>query len=144
MLHYQNILLAVDLHPSCDELITQRAIEIAKLYHAKLSIVHVVERLPVYGPGIAYAADIEDQLFKDAKVALNNLATKYDILPTQQIIARGPPRLVILEQAKKLNTDLIVIGSHGRHGIALLLGSTANAVLHQAQCDVLVIRVKKQ
>ena len=37
--------------------------------------------------------------------------------------------------------DLIVVGSHGRHGLALLLGSTANGVLHGATCDVLAVRV---
>lgn len=54
------------------------------------------------------------------------------------------PKLVILEQAKKLHTDLIVMGSHGRHGISLLLGSTANGVIHHAQCDVFVVRVKEE
>ena len=37
--------------------------------------------------------------------------------------------------------DLIVVGSHGRHGLALLLGSTASGVLHGAPCDVLAVRV---
>ncbi|MEO1899758.1 MAG: universal stress protein, partial [Methylococcales bacterium] len=37
--------------------------------------------------------------------------------------------------------DLIVVGSHGRHGLALLLGSTANGVLHHAVCDVLAVRL---
>ena len=37
--------------------------------------------------------------------------------------------------------DVIVVGSHGRHGIALLLGSTANGVLHGATTDVLAVRV---
>ncbi|MGB1202845.1 MAG: universal stress protein [Alloalcanivorax venustensis] len=37
--------------------------------------------------------------------------------------------------------DLIVLGSHGKHGIRLLLGSTANAVLHRATCDVLAVRI---
>ena len=36
----------------------------------------------------------------------------------------------------------IVIGSHGRHGLALLLGSTANSVLHGASCNVYVVRVQ--
>ena len=35
----------------------------------------------------------------------------------------------------------LVVGSHGRHGLALLLGSTANAVLHGAPCDVLAVRI---
>ena len=45
--------------------------------------------------------------------------------------------------AEELGTDLIVVGSHGRHGLALLMGSTANGVLHGANCDVLAVRVGK-
>ena len=45
------------------------------------------------------------------------------------------------KEAQKLNADLIVVGSAGRHGMRLLLGSTANAVLHSAECDVLAVRV---
>jgi len=39
------------------------------------------------------------------------------------------------------DVDLIIVGSHGRHGWRLVLGSTANAVLHGARCDVLAARV---
>jgi universal stress protein A len=44
--------------------------------------------------------------------------------------------------ARELRCDLVVVGSHGRHGLALLLGSTANDVLHGAQCDVLAVRLQ--
>ena len=47
------------------------------------------------------------------------------------------------DQAKEQTCDLIVVGSHGRHGLALLLGSTANDVLHGAPCDVLAVRLIK-
>ena len=43
--------------------------------------------------------------------------------------------------AREQGADLIIVGSHGRHGLALLLGSTANGVLHGASCDVLAVRV---
>ena len=43
--------------------------------------------------------------------------------------------------AEQLDVDLIVVGSHGRYGLALLMGSTANGVLHGASCDVLAVRV---
>ena len=39
------------------------------------------------------------------------------------------------------NSDLIIVGSHGRHGLALFLGSTSNGILHGATCDVLAVRV---
>ena len=45
------------------------------------------------------------------------------------------------EWAEEIGADLIVVGSHGRYGLALLMGSTANGVLHGATCDVLAVRV---
>ena len=46
--------------------------------------------------------------------------------------------------AEEQSCDLIVVGSHGRHGLALLLGSTANDVLHGAPCDVIAVRLGKK
>jgi universal stress protein A len=43
--------------------------------------------------------------------------------------------------AKQTDIDLIVVGSHGRHGLALIFGSTSNSVLHGASCDVLAVRI---
>ena len=47
----------------------------------------------------------------------------------------------IHSKAEEIGADLIVVGSHGRYGLALLMGSTANGVLHGATCDVLAVRV---
>ena len=55
----------------------------------------------------------------------------------------GQPRQEIHQLASEQQCDLIVVGSHGRHGLALLLGSTANDLLHGAPCDVLAVRLKK-
>lgn len=55
----------------------------------------------------------------------------------------GQPRQEIHRLAAEQACDLIVVGSHGRHGLALLLGSTANDVLHGAPCDVLAVHLKK-
>jgi universal stress protein A len=60
-----------------------------------------------------------------------------------QHIVLGRPEVEIHAKAEELGADLIVVGSHGRHGLALLLGSTANGVLHGAGCDVLAVRVGK-
>jgi universal stress protein A len=53
----------------------------------------------------------------------------------------GNPAHEIRDAATELEADLIVVGTHGRHGLGLLLGSTANAVLHGVGCDVLAVRV---
>ena len=53
----------------------------------------------------------------------------------------GRPETEIHNTADEIGADLIVVGSHGRHGLALIFGSTANGVLHGAACDVLAVRV---
>jgi universal stress protein A len=53
----------------------------------------------------------------------------------------GSPKSEICLLAEREQVDLIVVGSHGRHGLSLLLGSTANSVLHYARCDVMAVRL---
>jgi universal stress protein A len=47
----------------------------------------------------------------------------------------------IMNLVAEIGADLIIVGSHGRHGLAMLLGSTANSILHHAKCDTLAIRI---
>jgi universal stress protein A len=53
----------------------------------------------------------------------------------------GNPADEIHNMANEIQADLIVIGKHGQSGLKLLLGSTANAVLHGVNCDVLAVKV---
>ncbi len=55
----------------------------------------------------------------------------------------GDPVAVILEIAEEIGASLVLLGSHGRRGLALLMGSTANGVMHGSSCDVLAVRVGK-
>jgi universal stress protein A len=141
---YSTILLAVDLHPEHDDFIVKRAMEFAKECHAKLYILHVVEGIHAYGAAQGYEIilEVENQIQREAAKSLNELANKYNIPTDNQFIEKGVPKLVILAQAKKLHADLIIVGSHGKHGIRALLSSTADGVAHHALCDVLEIRAK--
>lgn len=140
---YKNILLAVDLHPSCDELTAKKALAIAQGMQAQLYIVHAIEHINAYGMAQAYPTviDLEEQMAKEAQQALVSFASQFGIAADHQYIEIGSPKMVILNKAEEIKADLIIVGSHGRHGLALLLGSTANAVIHNAQCDVLAVRV---
>ena len=141
---YRHMLVAIDLHPTCDKIILDRAHQLAKENKATLSVVHAVEHINAYGVAQAYPAviDLEGEMRKEAKKQLDQLAKKFGIAEAQQYVEVGSPKVVILDKAKQLNADLIIVGSHGRHGVRLLLGSTANAVIHGAHCDVLAVRVK--
>jgi universal stress protein A len=142
---YQNILVAIDLHPTCDEIILKRAHELANASSkpATLSIIHAVEHINAYGVAQAYPAviNLEDEMRAEAKNQLAQLAKKFSIPENQQYVEVGSPKVVILEKMKQLKTDLIIIGSHGRHGIGLLFGSTASAVIHHLSCDALVVKI---
>ena len=140
---YNHILLAIDLHPSCDGPAVARATEIAKEFGAKLSVIHAIEHLNAYGVAQAYptVVDLEQQMLKEAAEEMAKWGKRFQIPLENQYVKIGSPKMAILDMANTLHADLVVVGSHGRHGISLLLGSTANAVLHHAACDVLAVRV---
>ena len=141
---YKNILLAVELEVAGDELPTQRATKLAKQFGAKLSIVHAIEHISSYGAayGVAIGAEIEEMLLENATKEIRKFGTAIKVPEADQILKFGPAKLVILEEAERIGADLIIVGSHGRHGVRLLLGSTANAVLHSTTCDVLAVRLQ--
>jgi universal stress protein A len=144
---YKHILLAADFSKHGEE-VANRAKDLADKYQAKLSIVHVVDNLPLtdaaYGPVIPFDLDLTEELMTAAKSRLATLAETLGIAVDRRCIAVGSPKLEIIRIAEETGVDLIVVGSHGRHGLALLLGSTANGVLHHAHCDVLAVRLKNE
>jgi universal stress protein A len=142
---YKNIIIAVDFSTSADQII-QRALDIAKPNQAQVSLIHVVDHLPPLGfgeePLIAPDWMIpEQELLNQAEKSLKNFADKHGLSEHKQQVLLGTPHMEIVRLAEESDVDLIVLGSHGRHGVRLLLGSTANGVLHHATCDVLAVRV---
>ena len=142
---YEHILVAVDLTDDCDPVIN-RASESAKANGAKLSLIHIVEPMAMaFGGDVPMdLSQLQQQQFDQAKERLERLIAKYPQLHKDFChLNYGQPRQEIHALAKAQKCDLIVVGSHGRHGLALLLGSTANDVLHGAPCDVLAVSLKK-
>ncbi|MDR9467853.1 universal stress protein [Marinospirillum sp.] len=142
---YQNILVAIDLSED-SRLVLKRAKEIAaRNQEAKLSVVHTLEPL-----GFAYGGDIpmdltsiQEQLDEHAHKRMAELIKDFDIPEENQHILVGMPDSETHRLAEENKVDLIVVGSHGRHGLQLLLGSVSSGVLHGAPCDVLAVRVGK-
>lgn len=142
---YEHVLVAVDLTDECNPVLA-RGREIAERNGAKLSLVHIVEPVAMaFGGDVPMdLSQLQQQQFDQAKEKLSALKENFpDTHIGDAHLVYGQPRQEIHELAQKQNCDLIVIGSHGRHGLALLLGSTANDVLHGAPCDVLAVRLKK-
>lgn len=147
MQHYRHILLAVDYSEHCHAT-ALKAKALADCFQAKLSIVHILDNIPMpdtnYGTVIDLNTDSGYQLLEMEKAKLTQLGRQLNIEPANQWLIWGVPKQEIPQLAEQQKVDLIVVGSHGRHGLALLLGSTANNVLHHANCDVLAVRLHDQ
>lgn len=141
---YTNILVALDFSPVAEKVIV-RAKEMAEQLQAKLILVHVFEYIPPMEPvgdmllGIDWGIN-EQELVELAKERFTQLVEKQEITGCKRDVIVGNARTEIARYAQEQGCDLIIVGSHGRSGLARLLGSTANAVLHHAHCDVLAVR----
>lgn len=139
---YSRVLVAVDLTEEC-RLVAERARFLASQTDADLHVIHVIEPL-----SLAYGGDVQmdlsivqDSINDQANSYLNEFSNAFEIPPENRHLVFGRPEREIHRVAQENDIDVIVVGSHGRHGIALLFGSTANGVLHNAPCDVVAVRV---
>ena len=144
MSQYQKVLVAIDLSEESEQ-VAARAQAISAGGNCELHLIHVIEPL-----SFAYGVDIpmdfsglQDEIQEQATQQLQQFAEKNSIDHDHQHIVLGRPEVEIHAMAEDVGADLIVVGSHGRYGLALLMGSTANGVLHGASCDVLAVRVGK-
>ncbi|HCB15083.1 MAG TPA: universal stress protein [Gammaproteobacteria bacterium] len=145
-MNYQHVLCAVDFSDESLE-VGKRARDIAQKYGARLSLIHIVEDVNIsLGGGyelLPVLPDLPDEaLLQEAQTALEKLAQQLEVKDIRLWVVNAiSTKEGILGAVQAHHADLIVVGSHGRHGLSLLLGSTANAVLHGAPCDVLAVRI---
>ncbi len=143
---YKQILVAIDLTEEADEVLAA-ARSIADEQNATLTSLTVVKPLAhVYGgldmaPFATGSIDFEKEAVKQVRAQLSEMSAEYKIKAEDVTVRLGSPAFEIRTLAEELEADLIVIGTHGRHGLGLLLGSTANAVLHGVHCDVLAVKI---
>jgi universal stress protein A len=145
MQQYRFVLVAVDFSAH-SMTVGQRAAQLARGQGARLGFIHVVEHIPMDFPNdivIPEQLDGVEFLVEHATGRLQELAQKLGFPDAPRWIEVGSPKREITRVAEEQNIDLIVVGSHGRHGLGALLGATANGVIHYAHCDVLAVRIKE-
>ena len=137
---YKKVLFATDF----DEVgihAAHKAKKIADENAAQLFLVHVIEPIPAYAyPGFAGFAEVEISIREQAERELDTLAERLGVDKKHRLLEFGSTKNEVLRVATEHKIDLIVTGSHGKHGLALLLGSTAHSILHGAPCDMLIVR----
>ncbi len=139
---YRHILVGVDLSEETPQILT-KSVQIARACQAQLSIAHVLEPITLaYGGEIPMdVADLQEQQTKSAEHRLQELLKMCDYPIAQEHVLVGQPAIELHFLAQQLAADLVIVGSHGRKGFALLLGSTPNSLLHGATCDILAVYV---
>ncbi|MFW8592029.1 universal stress protein [Glaciecola sp. 2405UD65-10] len=142
MSNYNHVLVAIDFDAEYEKVI-QKALEVAPSPE-HISLIYVI--LPsvyiqpyLYGMPTDLISDKERIV--SAKARLEEVAGKFGLQVSNTHVECGDVADEIHNFANDKNVDLIVLGTHGRSGIKLLLGSTANAVLHGVKQDVLAVRM---
>jgi universal stress protein A len=139
---YKKILLVVDLSENSKR-VGERAKAIAACYQSEITLLHVVEYVPVepMGEALLPTVQIEGELVERARVKLAELAVKLGLAQSPKLIETGSIKTEIVRVAQRLGANLIVLGSRERHGLAILLNFTEDTILHAAPCDVLAVRL---
>jgi universal stress protein A len=142
MATYSHLLIGLDLSLESQQVV-DRVKQLFADRDVKISICHILEPLAfTYGGDIPVdLSDVQVQLEDQARTRLAALAEQLAIPEEDQHIVLGQPANEMRRMAKEEDVDLIIVGSHGRHGLALIFGSTSNSVLHGAPCDVLAVRI---
>lgn len=144
---YQKIIIAVECSQNTKQVLAKAASMLSKHPNADYSLVHVVLDVIIADwaglPGQVPPAVDQKELIQAGADYLKPLIEEAGLDPNKLTIVFGTPAQAILDQAEEQNSDLIIAGSHSRHGLELLLGSTAHKILNLASSDVLLVRTPK-
>jgi universal stress protein A len=143
-MRFRRILVAVDAEPIAATA-AEVATDLARSLGADLAFVNVIDSALSYAPESGVSPGELTRLAKEEATRLLSTFSQRAALQPQPLSFTpvGKPAAEITRAAKDWSADVIVIGSHGRAGVArALLGSVAEAVTRHAHCPVLVVRPK--
>jgi universal stress protein A len=150
---YKKIIVAVD-NDGTSEHVCECANALAQACNATITLVHVIEPLyPVAIPGGIGAVHVSSgptgeehqQMIKEAEAKIDSLKEKLGKpVVDSRTVESALTREAIHNVAREVEADLIVVGSHGRHGLSLFFdGSTARELLKDSPCDLLAVRIEQ-
>ena len=140
----QHVLVPIDFSTTADRALTY-AIALAQQFHARLTLLHVLDLTPVTMEDMTagVVATYLDDLETDAQHLLQASRERVQGagLQGESLLVQGTPTQTIVDTAGEQGVDLIIMGTHGRTGLAhVFLGSVAEHVVRQGLCPVLVVR----
>lgn len=140
---YRYILAVLDLGIDSRR-IAERGLDLAARHRSRLSLLHVIEAVPLDPAGeipFAETADIRRRQDEYSRQHLDRLAACLELPAERCHIRHGAIKTEVARAVRELGADLVVLGRHERHGLSLLWGGAEDAIVHAVPCDVLGVRV---
>jgi len=137
----RTLLVALDGSPRAPGVFAAAA-EIARRFQAELVLLRVIFIPAEFPPAghMTHLDPLREQMIREAEGALGDFAsTAPDVMVMPPLVRHGQPWKVILDVSDELDVDLIVMGSHGYHGLDRVLGTTAGKVANLARRNVMVV-----
>jgi nucleotide-binding universal stress UspA family protein len=145
----KTILAPVDFSGATDAVVAE-ATSLARALEGRVVLLTVIQPLAITNEYSALMDNLAEIVAAGEKNAAKRLAQfesalQEEKIPVETVQVNGPPIRIIVEQAKKLDADYIVMGSHGHTALYdLLVGSTTHGVLMRATCPVVITPAAKE
>lgn len=139
---YNHVLAALDLDERAAPLLA-RAQALARAFDARLSVVHVVEYVPIESGDVLVATPVNlmQEISAQAGQKLQSLCAGAGLAADAASVRHGPVAAEILACARDVGADLVVVGHPPRRGLLSLFSHTDEDVVAKAPCDVLALRL---
>ncbi|MBW2148435.1 MAG: universal stress protein [Deltaproteobacteria bacterium] len=144
MIEIKKIMVPVDF--SRESLLAARfGVSLSHEYNSELIVFHVIPPFhPIVRAVVPEYDSMKEKALASAQKELGGVIpqeVKKTLKKIDEIVVVGEPHIAIPAHAQKLGVDMIVLGTHGRTGLAhVILGSVAERVIRHAPCPVLVVR----
>ena len=145
MIALKNILVATDFGDASAAALAYGR-ELARTFDATLHVLHVADDVYMRLGGDAYVGvlpELQKDIEASANKQLDDLLVNNDARPVikRAVVTSAATAVAIVQYARDLEIDLIIVGTHGRGAMAhLLMGSVAERVVRTAHCPVLTVR----
>ncbi len=118
------------------------ALEIGQKFNSQITVISIIPELYLTELTEMDRMRILDTLTAETEKMMDKLKTRAKkVRPIKTIIRQGDPAEEVIDAAKRTKADVIITGSHGRHGAQrFLLGSVSSKIVDHAECSVLVVK----
>ncbi|MCG3116971.1 MAG: universal stress protein [Candidatus Manganitrophus sp. SA1] len=150
MIKLEHLLVATDFS-ACSKEALDHAIQLALRMNGRMTLLHIFESpffypaetsLGSYPEVYQWLQDFKQEELKKLHILTDEIRKKD--LPVEPIFKEGVPSVEIIQTAKEVGADLIVMGTHGRKGLShVVMGSVAERVAREAPCPVFIVREKR-